>query len=62
VLSIVHADSQCNTLVQLADMVAGSVYAWHKSGDKSMQLIADKFEATQVEDWRHIKDRWLDTR
>ena len=34
VLSIVHADSQRNTLVQLADMVAGSVYAWHKSGDR----------------------------
>ena len=61
VLSIVHADSQRNTLVQLADMVAGSVYAWHKAGDRSMQLIAEKFGATQVEDWRYIKDRWLDT-
>jgi hypothetical protein len=60
VLSIVHADSQRNTLVQLADMVAGSVYAWHKSGDRTMQLIAKKFGATQVEEWRYIKDRWLD--
>ena len=61
VLSIVHADSQRNTLVQLADMVAGSVYAWHKSGDRTMQLITEKFGTTQVEDWRYIKDRWLDT-
>jgi hypothetical protein len=61
VLSIVHVDSQRNTLVQLADMVAGSVYAWHKSGDRTMQMIMEKFGATLVEDWRYIKDRWLDT-
>jgi Protein of unknown function (DUF3800) len=61
VLSIAHADSQRNPLVQLADMVAGSVYAWHTSGDRTMQLIAEKFGATRIEDWRYIKDRWLDT-
>jgi hypothetical protein len=60
VLSIVHVDSQRNALVQLADRVAGSVYAWHKSGDRTVQLIAEKFRATRVEDWRYIKDRWLD--
>ena len=40
VLSITHVDSQRNTLVQVADMVAGSVYSWHKEGDETMQLIA----------------------
>jgi len=60
VLSIVHADSQRNTLVQLADMVAGSVYAWHKAGDRTMQLITDKFGATAVKDWRSIKGDGLD--
>ena len=60
VLSIVHADSQHNTLVQLADMVAGSVYAWHKSGDRTMELIAKKFRSTEVKDWRSIKSHWLD--
>jgi hypothetical protein len=60
VLSIVHVDSQRNTLVQLADMVAGSVYAWHKSGDRTMQLITEKFGATAVKDWRSIKGHWLD--
>ncbi len=59
VLSIVHVDSQRNLLVQLADLVAGSVYAWHKSGDRTMQLISGKFGASLVEDWRHIKARWL---
>ena len=59
VLSVVHVDSQRNSLVQLADLVAGSVYAWHKSGDRSMQLISGKFGASLVEDWRHIKSRWL---
>jgi hypothetical protein len=56
VLSIVHADSQHNPLVQLTDMVAGSVYAWHKSGDRTMQLIATRFGATRIEDWQ-IRDR-----
>jgi len=58
VLSVTHVDSQRNPLVQLADLVAGSVYAWHKSGDRTMQLILDKFGATLEEDWRHIKARW----
>jgi len=56
---VVHVDSQRNTLVQLADLVAGSVNAWHKSGDRTMQLISGKFGASLVEDWRHIKARWL---
>ena len=48
-------DSQRNTLVQLADLVAGSVYAWHKSGDRTVQLISGKFGASLVENWRYIK-------
>jgi hypothetical protein len=59
VLSVAHADSQRNALVQLADLVAGSVYAWHKSGDRTVQLLAGKFGANLEEDWRHIKARWL---
>lgn len=59
VLSVVHVDSQCNALVQLADLAAGSVYAWHKSGDRTVQLISGKIGAALVEDWRHIKARWL---
>jgi hypothetical protein len=58
-LSIVHVDSHRNPLVQLADLVAGSVYAWHKSGDRTVQLISGKFGATLVEDWRAVKARWL---
>jgi hypothetical protein len=59
VLSVAHVDSQHNTLVQLADLVAGSVYNWHKSGDRTMQLISGKFGASLEEDWRHIKARWV---
>lgn len=59
VLSVTHVDSQCNALVQLADLAAGSVYAWHKSGDRTMQLISGKIGAALVQDWRHIKARWL---
>ncbi len=59
VLSVTHVDSQRNALVQLADLVAGSVYAWHKSGDRTVQLLSEKFGANLEEDWRHIKARWL---
>jgi hypothetical protein len=58
-LSIVHVDSDRNPMVQLADLVAPSVYSWHKSGDRTMQLIAVKFGVTLVEDWRAVKARWL---
>lgn len=61
VLSITHVDSQRNALVQVADMVAGSIYSWQKEGDETMQLITGKLGATVVEDWRHIKARWQGT-
>jgi hypothetical protein len=35
-LSVAHVDSQRYPLVQLADLVAGSVYAWRKSGDRTV--------------------------
>jgi hypothetical protein len=59
ILSVAHVESQHNTLVQLADLVAGSVYARHKANEKTMQLIAGKFGASLEEDWRHIKARWV---
>jgi hypothetical protein len=59
VLSINHVDSQRNTLVQLADFVAGSVYSWHKKQDAAYQLIEDKVRATLIRDWRYIKAEWI---
>lgn len=58
-LSIHHVDSQRSPLVQLADFVAGSAYDWHKAGDPTFNLIAEKVDAALVEDWQHIKARWL---
>jgi hypothetical protein len=59
VLSVTHVDSQRSPLVQLADFVAGSVYAWHKAGDPAFGLIEGQVNAALVEDWRHIKARWV---
>lgn len=58
-LSVAHVDSQRNSLVQLADLVAGSIYSWHKSGEGTVQLLSEKFAVNLVEDWRSIKARWL---
>ncbi len=59
VLSIAHVDSQRSPLVQLADFVAGSVYDWHKADDPTFHLIEGKVSAALVEDWWHIKARWV---
>jgi len=59
VLSITHVDSQRSPLVQLADFVAGCVYDWHKENDPTFQLLEERLGATLVEDWRHIKARWI---
>ncbi len=59
VLSITHIDSQRSPLVQLADFVAGSVYNWHKEQDTTFQLIEWKIRAALIEDWQHIKARWV---
>ena len=59
VLSVTHVDSQRHALVQLADMVAGSVYTWHKDGDGAKEVLEPKIGAALLEDWRHVKARWL---
>ncbi len=59
VLSVSHVDSQRNTLVQLADFVAGSVYAKHKQGDETIQLIQSKLRSAQRREWSVIKREWL---
>jgi len=58
VLSIAHVDSQHNSLVQLADFVAGCVYGWHKQQDETYRLIQGKISAASVEQWQHVKERW----
>jgi hypothetical protein len=40
-------------------VAAGGIYAWHKSGDRTMQLLSAKFGVSLVEDWRDIKARWV---
>ncbi|MEE8392428.1 MAG: DUF3800 domain-containing protein, partial [Anaerolineae bacterium] len=59
VLSIAHVDSQRSPLVQLADFVVGSVYDWHKEQNVTVQLIEGKIKTAVVEDWQHIKARWM---
>ena len=58
-LSITHVDSQRSPLVQLADFVAGCVYNWHKESDTTFRLIEGRVGAALMEDWRHIKARWI---
>jgi len=60
VLSINHVDSQRDSLVQLADFVAGSVYAYHKEGDNTFKKIEGKVGITWEGDWPEIKRRWLE--
>jgi hypothetical protein len=59
ILSVSHVDSQRHPLVQLADFVAGSVYAFHKEGDRTLNIIEGKVEATRVGNWLEIKQRWI---
>ena len=59
ILTISHVDSQRNTLVQLADFVAGSAYDWYKGGEQAYRRLETKVVAEIVESWRHIKRRWL---
>jgi len=60
ILTISHVDSQRNTLVQLADFVAGSAYDWHKQGEQAYRWLETKVAAEVVESWRHIRRRWLE--
>lgn len=59
VLSISHIDSQRSPLVQLADFVAGGVYAWHKEGDTTLNMIKDKIRVAVIEEWPEIKRQWI---
>jgi Protein of unknown function (DUF3800) len=58
VLTISHVDSQRNPLVQLADFVAGSIYARHKSGDTTCEFLGDRLRAETVADWPGVKRQW----
>lgn len=59
ILSISHVDSQRNPLVQLADFVAGCVYAFHKEGDNMLKIIESRVSAAVVAEWPEIKQRWM---
>jgi hypothetical protein len=59
VLTINHVDSQRNPLVQLADFVAGSIYARHKSGDTTGELLQPRLRAEAVADWPGVKRQWV---
>lgn len=60
-LSIYHVDSQRNSLVQLADFVAGCVYAFHKEENHLMKIIEGKIKVANIESWIDIKRRWITT-
>lgn len=57
VLALNHVNSQRNTLVQLADFLAGSVYEFHKGQNTSYLLI----EKTKIafKTWQDIKGDWF---
>jgi len=59
VLSISHVDSQRHALVQLADFVAGSIYAKYKEGDTTSQLLASKLRSEKKREWAVVKREWL---
>jgi len=59
ILSVAHVDSQRVPLVQLADFVAGGVYAWHKGADATIQPIEAKIRVAQVSDWQTVKRDWV---
>jgi hypothetical protein len=62
VLSVTHANSQQNALVQLADFAAGSTYAWYKEADEMVGLLSAKIKAAVVKDWPEIKRSWLEVK
>lgn len=59
VLSISHVDSQREHLVQLADFVAGSTYAFHKEGDNTVMRLGERVTVALAGDWPDIKRRWV---
>jgi len=59
VLSISHVDSQRDHLVQLADFVAGSTYAFDKEGDDTVMRLGERVTVALAGDWPDIKRRWV---
>ncbi len=59
VLSIEHVDSQRSPLVQLADFVAGCVYAWHRERSEPYNVIEKKLSVAKVESWSSLKAQWV---
>lgn len=57
-MALKHVDSQRNSLVQLADFVAGSMYEFHKGQNTGYRLIAEKIK-TATKTWQTIKAEWL---
>lgn len=56
ILSVNHVDSQRNPMVQLADFVAGCVYA-HTAD--TLSLIESKLSVEKTTDWQDLKAEWL---
>ncbi|MBI4671584.1 MAG: DUF3800 domain-containing protein [Chloroflexi bacterium] len=61
VVSINHVDSQRNPLVQLADFVAGCVYAWDSAQEERYRFIENKFRSVTKKQWREIKAAWMES-
>jgi len=58
VLSIEHVDSQRSPLVQLADFVAGGLYAGAKTGANALEVVRGRISADWHGSWPEIKQRW----
>lgn len=59
-LKITHADSQKDTRVNSADMIAGSLL-WAKTGknDEFYQIIKDKVITEKVISWKNLRNRFF---
>jgi len=57
-MALAHVDSQYDSLVQLADFVAGSLSEFHKRQDAGFRLIENKIKTT-TKTWAQIKAEWL---
>lgn len=57
-MALAHVDSQYDSLVQLADFVAGSLSEFHRGQGAKFQLIENKIR-TMAKTWTQIKTEWL---
>jgi len=62
ILTISHVDSELNPIVQMADFVAGAVYAWQKEQNEAYRVIEDKISVAAIEHWSQVKAHWLSVR